>query len=168
MLNYHPSNDLYHSIYRIFLLTDSLKIEAVEWERLRLMDFYFLFPHLLRDLKMPREYLPYKKIFKLIREPYEEMGSPKRVFYQLGTLQENAIRSLIAKGYFHRDSFTLDARIKIKGPPPAEIIKLIKEEPKVSSDWFAPFVEVFNALSLTGTNGLKDRSEMLEHRYDPH
>lgn len=168
MLSYHPSNDLYHCIYRIFLLTRAAKVEAMEWERLRLMDFYFCFPHLLKDFGLPRQYQGYKRVFKSVAEPYEEIGSPRRLFFQIGSLQESAIRSLIAKGYFDRDAFTLNAVAKPKAVAPAEIVTMIESEPKIAAEWFAPFIEVFLAVSLTGKNGLKGRSEMLEHRYDPH
>lgn len=166
MLNYHPSGDLYHCVYRLFLLKSYVRAEQVEWERLRLMDFYFLFPHLLKTLKVPREYIAYKRTFAAIQDPYEEIGSAKRLFFQLGSIQDNTIRFLVAKGYFERDAFAVEGKIKSTNSPPEVILNAFKLDPKVNADWFDPFMGLFQAIPLNGNDGLKVRTEMMEHRYD--
>lgn len=166
MLNYHPVGDLYHCIYRLLLLTAKSKREELEWDRLRLMDFYFLFPHLLANYTLSQEYRPYKKIFSAIKKPYEETAAPARLYFQLGLIQENAIRSMIAKGYFDRETFITQSLIRPTGAIPEKLAELIKNDPKTSCEWFEPFLHVFLNTPLLGQNGVKSRSGVMEYRYD--
>jgi len=167
MLNYHPSGDSYHCIYRLFLLSSLTKGETLEWDRLRLMDFYLLFPHLLKRITIPNHLRQLKQVFIHVPEPFEEIGSPKRLFFQIGTIQKSSVTSLVAKGYFDRDSYVSEMKIVLSKPIPEEIIAQVKADPTIEKDWFKAFLELFSSVELTGGHGLKVRSKMMEHRYDP-
>ncbi len=166
MLNYHPSGDVFHCIYRILLLAHKSKLSSIESDRLRLMDFYFMFPNLLQNLKVPREYLKLKKVFKGIAPPYEEMAAPKRLYFQLEPIQKNAIRSLVAKGYFDHSIYSEKSQVKLVKALPKKILHLFDQDEKVNGDWFLPFVSLFSEIQLSGESGLKLRSSMMEYRYD--
>jgi len=53
MIVYHPAFDLYHSVYRMLqILTHFDKNDYVETERLRIWDFYLLFPDKINTIKL--------------------------------------------------------------------------------------------------------------------
>lgn len=166
MLNYHPVGDSYHCIFRLLLLTHSSNRQELEWDRLRLMDFYFLFPHLLKNLSLPREFFQHKKKFKAIPDPYEEMSSPSRMYFKLAAIQESAVRSIIAKGYYDKELYLSKSLIRKSQPLPTEITRLFELETKHKSDWFEGFLEIFLSTELSSPDGLKSRSGVMEFRYD--
>jgi hypothetical protein len=166
MLNYHPMGDVYHCIFRLLLLVNASNRHDIEWERLRLMDFYFLFPHFLSHMSVPKEYRSFKKIFADIPKPYEETMAPARLYFQLGLIQENAIRSLIAKQYFDRETFLMASTVRKIVEFPEPIKTIVTNDPRISTSWFQPFLTLFLNTSLTGQSGLKLRTGIMEHRYD--
>ena len=53
MLSYHPALDPYHTAFRnvrVFMLAR----RPIEYDRLRLLDLYLLFPEFVRDTRLPR------------------------------------------------------------------------------------------------------------------
>jgi len=83
MLTYHPAFDLYSAIFRFLRLLDPMRDRTVELERLRILDFYLLFPFLLADIQFPASAIAYKKYFKKKPTDYENISDPKRLFLRL-------------------------------------------------------------------------------------
>jgi hypothetical protein len=166
MINYHPVGDAYHCCYRLLILTEATKSEVISYDLLRLMDFYFLFPHLLKKISLPNTYKKYRKNFDSIEEPFEVLSSPTRVFYTLSGVQDTAFRSLVARGYFERNAFMEKSEVRLINPLENNITKLFESEGKIKEEWFSAFVEIFLKSEFHGEKGLKARSGLLEYRYD--
>jgi len=65
MLIYHPVHDINHSLFRTLMILEVSKAEEIGLELFRLIDFYTIFPHLIKEIKpFPNELKDYKKELK--------------------------------------------------------------------------------------------------------
>lgn len=138
----------------------------IEFAKLRLIDFYFVFPHLLADIKLPQleNAGRLKKLSKALPTPYEKLPDKKRIFSEMGDFQIQAAHILKAKKILNMsdelrvrkgDNFTNDS-----------ISKLAIENSYLSNQFYSFLVEIFYHAELSGEAGLKKRTELMEYRYD--
>jgi hypothetical protein len=101
---WHPSRDAYHCAFRFVRLLIA-KGEAVELERLRILDVFLLYPSLLHRTSMPQET---RRAFRdlSIASPdkiFLRLPSPAAVFQDLRLYQNSAIAQLAARGLVSTD-----------------------------------------------------------------
>ena len=166
MLIYNPAFDLYHCIFRLIQLLSNLKTEYVDIDRLRIWDFYLVFPGEIDKIKFPFEISKAKKIFTKYNNPYDEIIDSKRIFDRMKPFQISAIRCLAS--YEIIDKKLLDEN---------KVSKIIKELPSSLQDEFYEYSIMneniiklltgpFYDIPLSGNNGLKYRTGLLEFKYD--
>lgn len=165
MLTYHPKNDIYHCIYRIISIIKISQGQPIEIEKLKLLDFYFLFPHLAREVTIPRDnaYAYIKKEARQIPLPYETLPDKRRLYSELGMFQNRAIDILQSKKIIKEESNSLieDENFRSK-----EILTLSKNNKFIENNFYKNLVNCFQEIPLLGENGLKKRTNLLEYRYD--
>lgn len=167
MLIYHPVHDINHCIYRILRFLEVSDHSSFGLEQLRLLDFYSLFPHLLKSIKpFPRGLGAYKKIISCISDAYESMPNDKRVFHEMMPIQNTALHNLIARDMIDSERYAeqIIARSEIKLPE--KLIEKIKSDPIIKEEWYLFLVNELPLVSFDGKKGLKSRSDLLEYRYD--
>ena len=166
MLTYHPAFDLYNATFRLLRLLEPIGLRELELERLRILDFYLLFPFLLADVEFPASARKFKKHFDSKPSEYDKITDPKRLFirlepYQLAAVQCLAAHSLIDTGMLK------DKKIKrTTCPLPHELQNTIVERNKNSIEiklLCGPLADI----DLYGERGLKSKSDLFEYRYDP-
>lgn len=166
MLTYHPIHDPSHCIFRMLCLSHDVESEKVSVDLIRILDFYVLFPHALTSVSLPRDLLETKKIFKEIRVPYENLPTSSRLMFELSSIQDQALKSLMAKGILEQAEFS-SGYISVRKPVlPAEVLSLIDRSTFRKTEWYQALVNVISKIPLKGRGGLKDRSGLLEFRYD--
>lgn len=166
MLTYHPIHDPSHCTFRLLCLMSDIKQDEVSWDFLKILDFYVLFPHLIASMKFSKEILEFRPMLKQVPQPYESLPSPARLMFELGEIQEQTIKSMIAKGIAEKDSF-VSGKIKIRfAVLPKMIRELIAAENFRQEDWYQFLTETLVQLPLKGPNGIKDRTGLMEYRYD--
>jgi hypothetical protein len=167
MLQYHPALDPYHAAFRMLrLLTFDAKAEY-EREKLFILDFYVAFPHLIADIRLPPAETRRKRAFARYANEYVFTGTPKVVFLQMRLLQETALRMLFSKGLvdealYHDGIIRLQAAVEL----PPELAERVAEENTRDGEPVRYLVEVVGGFSLYGAGGLKDRTGLMEFRYD--
>src|SRR5690606_19283653 len=117
MIVYHPAFDLYHSVYRMLqILTHFDRNDYVEIERIRIWDFYLLFPDKMSSIKLKRTEKDIKELIKNYipksNNPYELLMDNRKVFekikpYQLGALKCLASYGIIDKNYLNTNRVTI-------------------------------------------------------------
>jgi hypothetical protein len=86
--------------------------------------------------------------------------------FELARIQDETVSSMIAKGLFEKKVFT-QGRIKLRNALVSqELIKLIEEANFRQSEWYDILINHISLIPLKGKNGLKDRSGLMEFRYD--
>src|SRR4030042_4647660 len=98
MLIYHPLYDVYHCVFRFLRLIEVISSKNIVVDRLRVLDFYLLFPSLLSDVSFPKSALSFKKMVRNTSGPYENIEDPYKVFIQLEPFQHEALRCLVSWG----------------------------------------------------------------------
>lgn len=167
MLVYHPMNDPYHCIYRILCILFDLKQENINLDLIRILDFYVLFPSRLKNIVLPQIYNSYKKIFKDISEPYENLPIDIKLLDGLKELQNNALKTLAA--YNIIDSYCYlneDKIIFYKDNITQGMLSLINDSQIRQKDWYKILIEKISIIEFYGNKGLKYRTKLLEYQYD--
>ena len=166
MLTYHPIHDPSHCIFRILCVMHDMKNKKIAIDLARILDFYLVFPHELKSLSLPRDLHETKRAFKTIRDPYENLPTSSRLMYELSSIQDQALKALMAKGLIEQSEMAsgyISVRKKIL---PSEIGALIQQSSFRTTEWYHALVGVISEIPLKGKSGLKDRSGLLEYRYD--
>lgn len=165
MLVYHPALDPYHSAFRMLRIMDYAGPTEHAWDRLRILDFYLAFPELIVNVRLPPKERGRKAQFLSKRNEYHFSGDAKIVFRQMVALQDAAIRLLISTGMIERtseDVFTL-----VKEAVPQELLERIRVANEHDMQLISYVVDVLGSFPVHGKNGLKDRTGLMEFKYDP-
>ncbi|NOR69727.1 MAG: hypothetical protein GQ532_08565 [Methylomarinum sp.] len=166
MLIYHPRNDVFHCSFRMLSILSIIEKNDIEFSRLKIIDFYIVFPHLINTISFPRVkgISKIKKVVQTFPIPYENLPSRRMLFSEMGDFQLQAIDilkskdileishdSMISKGEFFFDD---------------EIQSLIKDNRITSKNFNKNFIEILMKCELYGEKGLKSRTGLMEYRYD--
>jgi len=167
MLIYHPAFDASHCAYRILKIFNvNTKITRFEEDRIKLIDFYMVFPKQIKSIRFPRSFKlgKLKNILNSIDDTYRPCKSPYLIFQKMNIIQEKVLKNLILNEYLEFSSID---NTYFKGKK-FEILSL--SEPLF--DNFIPLEiekEILNFLisfEIDGKDGLKDRTKLMEFRYD--
>ena len=166
MLLYHPYKDSNHCIFRMLTIISEIEM-SIELEKLKVLDFYYLFPHFIKDLdSWPRDYLLYKKEAKLIPEPFEKTPNKKKLFFELEKIQNQAITKLSAREILSLDSvkngFIRLNQLKISN----NLLSRIEKEKKKNATTVGLVSNCLSKFEWKGDHGLKKRSGLMEYKYD--
>jgi len=167
MLIYHPAHDINHCIYRMLLVLESSKAEVLDWQVFRMMDYYILFPHLLKKIDpFPAALRAYKKILKEIPDAYEVIQNNRRIFFELENIQYTAIQNLTAKGLVCSEKFREGLVCRSSSEMPEKIAEAFNADERLNQEWFRFVVNELPFIDFDGKKGLKARSQLMEYRYD--
>jgi hypothetical protein len=167
MLIYNPAFDIQHAIFRVLRLLTAAPKEDFEVDRVRVLDFFMLFPEQLEALRFPSAIRKQRALFVAGYNPYRSLENPRRVFFELEPFQISALHCLVAYELVDGEKFKAGFVTRTqKDIPPALVAAIDKRnsESKVLVDLLS--VE-FAKLPFFGEGGLKQRSNLAEIRYDP-
>ena len=165
MLVYHPAFDLNHGMFRLIRLLETSPNRALKWDTYRILDFYYLFPDLLASARLPRTMTSRKKAYANFGSKYSRVPSPRMFIQQMIGIHETVGRSLVGKGFIDASSYDARTLIRTEAAIPPDMSYAI-ETATADSELVAMLAVEMAAIPLTGLNGLKDRTGLLEHRYD--
>lgn len=164
MILYHPTKDIYHTQYRIISIL--LSTSAITKDKLRLLDFYYNFPHFIPDIKpWPSDIKDFKIKKSETSEPFERISNKKRVFFQMSDVFDDALGILVAKDIATVSEEDKLITLKVVNIPD-ELIKEINEDIFLKSPVFETIVSGLAKTKWSGSGGLKKRSGLLEYKYD--
>lgn len=166
MLLYHPLTDVNHCMYRLLNLI--LHIEGdIQFEKLRVVDFYYIFPHLLNEIKpWPVDIKKFKKHLPSNKKSFEHISNKKKVFFELNSIQKQAISILVAKGLIDIDKIK-DGVVSLNRERLPEVISNeLGNDSFSKSDCFLILTDALINSNWNGKNGLKLKTGLLEYRYD--
>jgi hypothetical protein len=167
MLMYHPAQDVNHCVYRLLLILETTEHEQLAIDIYQLLDFYMLFPHLLKIIKpLPTPIDKCRKYFLNIPEPFESLKNTKRILHELDSFQSVAIQNLLAKKLLDRDAFNLGYIKRSECVLPEPFLNFLINSELRKREWFKPLIDEFPKAKFIGKNGLKSRTGLMEYRYD--
>lgn len=164
---YHPAQDVNHSVFRALLILEHTVHKDIGLEVYRLLDFYILFPHMLKHIHpFPISLRSFKSSLSEISEPFEVMRNTKRILYELESLQNVALHNLLAKQLIDIGNFKSGYLRRTSESIPLELIGAIHSYEQANKDWFRMIVDEFPRVDFGGKNGFKKRTGLMEFRYD--
>lgn len=165
MLIYHPKNDIYNCMYRFLAIIKLSKKNSIEFNRLRIFDFFFLFPHLADSIAFPRlkGISSLRKLSRSFSEPYENLPDNKRLFSEISDYHIQAIQILSSKGIMRLENDVVYVGENFEN---LKIQQLLVDNKYTEGLFYQKFVELLIEVKLTGENGLKQRTGLMEYRYD--
>jgi hypothetical protein len=165
MLVYNPAYDLYHSMFRILQIMENAK-DVLEIDKIRILDFYLAFPAELLEIKSFQGFRKYEKFIKAESNMYEHILDRRRLFYKMEQIQISALKALISYGLIDATEFK---RGKVKRTEArlsnelADRIKIVNNE---NQNLIALITGPLTSMNLNGHLGLKERTNLIEFKYD--
>lgn len=167
MLMYHPAFDANHCLYRIVSILHATGDVPISWSLLRMLDFYYLFPSQLKNIKpWPSEIRNMKAQVMKIPDQFEDLSNPARTFFELEIFQKTATFELIAKGVLSKSSFDKGIMELEPDSLPSAYTALLDIDDFLNSDAFEVITKGLPTTKFNGLNGLKSRTGLMEHVYD--
>ena len=170
MITYNPAFDLYHSIYRIAnIIQDMDEGERMEVERVRIWDFYLLFPDKLYSISLRLEETDIRESrnqIAKINNPYENCGDVRKFFEWIRPYQTSALSCLVSCGILDKDEY-INGSVRVNNRDILDNFSsragsITGRERKVLD-----FLKGFSRnMNLAGEYGLKYRTHLLESKYD--
>lgn len=162
-LVYHPAFDAYNALLRIARLLLAFPA-GLDVAALRILDFYLLFPEAISKARMtPQLRSAVKRLSAQPRFPYDKVPASRSLFERMEAPHEAARQTLVSKGFIKP---TTGRMILQQSLLPTELLDLALEHNKNEEHLVSALVAIGEAFPTNGPNGLKDRSGLLEYRYD--
>lgn len=171
MITYNPAFDLYHCIYRMAHIVQKLSEgECFEVEKVRIWDFYMLFPSKLyevslkqteKDLREAR-----KNFIKVSKSPYEYSGDNRKLFEWIKPFQVSALNCLVSCGILSKDAYLNNQVCVSDRQVLAAFVEKAGDITLHEQNALAFLSLLSRNMSLTGSDGLKARTRLLEFKYD--
>lgn len=163
MIVYHPAYDAHHCSYRILNILYAVKDKSLSSEMIRFVDFYYLYPHLLKNMSSLPKPLNYKrKIIQDVDEPFEITPNPMVLFYELGKTQKSVLASLQNKSIISMNNRMIKLNVDSL---PGKLIEAFKNDSFTKQDIFQVLIGSLTKVNLHGPNGFKAKSGLMEFRY---
>lgn len=142
-----------------------MQLESFDFNLLRILDFFFLFPHQATNISFPRVkgVSEVKKLASHFNEPYERLPDTKRLFSELSDFHIQAIQILNAKKILKIEGEKISLAENFYSP---SIQHLLEDNLYVTNVFFSKLTFILKNIKLSGENGLKRRSGLMEYRYD--
>ena len=164
MLIYHPAFDAYHCTLRIVaLLVSSRQLDV---EKARILDFYLAFPSAMQSMRLPAEFASVRTTLRQMENVYRDPVSPKRTFAEMRHVQLAALGCLAAAGIIDGSKLPSGTVERTNKPLPSELEAAITDFMVDENDVLQLLATKVAEMPTAGPNGLKDRSGLLEYRYD--
>ncbi len=171
MIVYNQAFDLYHTIFRFLHFLDRFENnDLVEVERLRIWDFYLLFPSKIHSIRLKQNESDIRKLRKNFikdsKNPYEKITEERKIFGKLKPYQLAALNCIASYGIIDKASLNQHRVSIINKKVLSEFIKSFEEIAPKERNVITLMTSHFNQLSLFGIDGLKSRTNLIESKYD--
>ncbi len=166
-LSYHPAFDAFHSIFRFLRLKRRLAAEVLEVEKLRILDYYLMFPWRASGVRLaPRDSFVRALAKRLEGErDYATLPTGELLLERMKPSQTAALQTMAQDGLLDLAQLR-NGTVQFTGKSiPDEIASLIESRNGEEEDRLK-IVNSLNEYPLLGRDGLKARTALLEHRYD--
>lgn len=141
--------------------------ESIRIEQIRILDFYLLFPCQINNITLPRESVGIRKYLAKNLNQYEKLDDDKLIFARMEHYQISALRCLSSYNIIDHESLKEDLVLFDRTAIPVEIKNIADTKNEKETELMTFLINILLQLNLLGSKGLKSRTGLLEHRYDP-
>lgn len=168
---YNPAFDPFNGIFRMLHILSLFKMEdSVEVDRLRIYDFYLLFPYKAYKIRLRRTEADFKKRLRKFvakdENPYNKPSNDKLLFERLKRYQLIALRHIASYGLIS-PKFLMEQKVKVADAAKMQQVMSLLEAMSATEHNVISWLDYcFHTTPLNGTYGLKYRTQLLESKYD--
>ena len=163
---YHPAFDVYNCMFRFLQLLNHENVNEINKNKLRILDFYLLFPGLIENIKIKSEHRKFKRQFVSIDNRYNTSSvasQARQVFERIKPFQNLALCQLAKKKHITIDTNEI---IELNATKLSREIINLFEQSNINKDLVNFLCCELYEYELNGLNGLKDRTGLMEFKYD--
>jgi hypothetical protein len=167
MLIYDQSLDPYHGAVRalgIFKLAGETRIE---YEALGIVDLVITFPSMLDDIRLPKEMLGLRKRRIASANPFRPAPKGRAAIESVRAVQFVALATLASGQLIDSTELETGMFVRTANAMPAALTDAVDSWLGRDSEDKHALVTMLLTIPLRGEDGLKHRTKLLEHRYDP-
>lgn len=171
MILYNNAFDLYHTIFRMLhLLSKIEENKVIEIDRIRIWDYYLLFTNEIFNIKPTKNKKEYNQLLKKLNikknNPYQQIYDQRKTLEKIKPYQLSALNCLASYNIIDKE-YLLKEEVKINS---FDLLKRYTQSTGDLSDREKNIIIImtsfFRDISLIGNNGLKERSNLMESKYD--
>lgn len=171
MIVYNQAYDLYHTIFRFLQFLNRFeKDDIIEIEKLRIWDFYLLFPSKIHSIRLKQGESDIRKLrnrfIKDSNNPYERISENRKIFEKLQPYQSAALNCIASYGIIDKSVLNQHRISIINKEILTDFVTEFDELSDKEKNVISLMTSHFYQLSLFGKDGLKSRTALMESRYD--
>jgi len=171
MITYNQAFDLYHTIFRFLQFLNKFEEStSIEIERLRIWDFYLLFPSKVHEITLKRTESDVKKLLKqYIKDkgnPYDKVVENRKVFEKIKPYQLAALNCIASYGIIEKATLTQQLVVISNKTVLEQFAQQLENLSPKEQNVINIMTSHFNQISLFGTDGLKSKTNLMESKYD--
>ena len=167
MLIYDPTLDPYHCAIRILAISENASISHLPLDSVRIAVFYLAYPSKVAEIRLPSNLVKIRKCARVLATPYRNPFDVKASFERMYPIFHAAVLTLAAAGYIDSDRMRQGVIQRTDKAFPADLSNVLQEFMGREREIREFIARELTAIPLRGVDGLKHRSGLLEHRYDP-
>ena len=166
-ITFQAALDPFHTVFRLFRLR-AIMPKSLEYEKLTILDYYLQFPFRINEMRLFQRHSYLRKLAVKYEssKPYGNLPDSHVLFGRMKPIQSAAFQSMVAAGYYSKDAYDRGLAVSTDKPMPIGIAARVKILNDEQSDLMEGLLTIADEYDLTGSDGLKARSGLLEHRYD--
>lgn len=168
-LTYNEAFDPYHAAFRFIRLNVACQLhKRMPFDTLRILDFYLLFPFRLQEIRLHSGDTGWRKISRSYedRTPYGAMPDDNSIFARMELFQRAAAASLVRSGHLSAEAWETGEVEFTVLELPASLVGRCSTLNARMADIMDILCQIRARYTLGGRDGLKDRTGLLEYRYD--
>ncbi len=171
MIGYNQAFDLYHAIFRILHLLNRFENDdIIEVDKIRIWDFYLLFPDKIGDIRLKRNESDIRRLrkefIKKTNNPYDFIAEERKIFEKLKVYQISALNCISSYGFIDTLSLSQQRVVVTNKPCLKDLVDRLDPLPAKEQNVVSLMTSHFFLMSLYGPDGLKNRTDLMESRYD--
>jgi hypothetical protein len=144
--------------------------DSIEVDRVRIWDYYLLFPSQIFQIKPRRNEIEFKKILKQLNiakaNPYQKISNERMTLEKIKPYQIAALNCLASYNIISKDDLLEDKISILSKELLAQYVNSIGNLSSREKNIITIVTSQFYDISLFGDKGLKNRSDLLESKYD--
>jgi len=168
-LSYQPAFDPYHTVFRMLRLRAAVPRGGVlHRDHFRILDFYLMFPSQMTRIRVQPKHrgLRNRAVANAGATPYEQQPDGRLLFNRMKAFQIVAIHGLATRGYVNLARLERNEVVTDDREIPAALRARIDQANLESTAVMEFLSALANEYELSGVGGLKDRTGLMEFRYD--